>query len=129
MGPFDVIKNISQTKVDSTKEDGFESAYVPFLINRGLSFFVDTLFYVNEMNLNSHLPKKMQHDYLFNSISAKKRFAKWPKKKDEDENLELVKQYFGYNNEKAKAVLPLLNETQLTKIKETFIKGGIGNDK
>jgi len=125
MGPFDVIKNISEKKIDSTTEEDFDSAYIPFLINRGLSFFVDTLFYVNDMNLNSHLTKKQQHDYLFHSIKPKKRYAKWPKKASEDENLELVKQYFGYNNEKAKAACHLLNETQIIKIKETFIKGGI----
>lgn len=123
MGPFDIIQTISQTK-KLKEEDGFEAAYIPFLINRGVSFFADTLFYANEMNINSHISKKQQYDYLFNSIVARKRYAKWPKKNTEDENLEMVKQFFGYNNEKAKQALPLLNESQLLKIKETFIKGG-----
>lgn len=125
MGPFDIIKNISEKKINSTENSEFNAAYVPFLINKGLSFFVDTLFYVNDMNMYPSLTKKQQHDYLYYSIKQKKRFAKWPKKIQENEDLELVKQFFGYNNEKAKTALLLLNETQLKKIKESFIKGGI----
>lgn len=130
LGPFDLIKVITHTKDFQDEQDEFKSAYIPFLINRGVSFFADTLFYANEMNINSHLSKKQQFDYLFHSIPARKRFAKWPKKNAEDENLEMVKQFFGYNNDKAKSALNLLNETQLKTIKESFIVGGINkNDK
>ena len=129
MTPFDIVNTITNSKV--LKDDGtFESAYIPFLINRNVSFFVDTLFFANEMNLNSHLTKKQQFDYYFHSIKPRKRYAKWPKKNTEDENLEMVEQYFGYNNEKAKSALALLNETQIKTIKNAFIKGGLTrNDK
>jgi hypothetical protein len=129
MSPFDIVNTISYTKKLKEDVENFDAAYIPFLINRNISFFVDTLNYANEMNMNPHLSKKMQYDYYFHSLLPKKRFAKWPKKVIQDENLELVKQYFGYNNEKAKAALHILNEEQIEKIKETFVKGGRINDK
>lgn len=125
--PFEIINVISNTK--KLKEDiDFEASYIPFLINKGLSLYPDTIYFVNEMNMNHHLPKKLQFDYLNGSILSRKRYTKWPKKIAEDDNLEMVKQYFGYNNEKAKSTLKLLNEQQLKTIQETFIKGG-RNDK
>lgn len=125
MGPFDIINTITYTKVLKGDESELDSAYIPFLINRGVSFFVDTLFYANEMNMNAHLTKKQQYDYLLHSIKPRKRYSKWPKKNTEDENLEIIRTFFGYNNEKAKQALTILSPEQITKIKETFIKGGI----
>lgn len=123
MGPFDLIQTLSTTK--KLKDDGeFDSAYIPFIINKGMSFFVDTILLANEMNMNTHLSRKQQYDFYFHSVLPRKRYSKWPKKNIEDENLEMVKQFFGYNNEKAKQALTLLNDEQIKKIKETFIKGG-----
>jgi len=122
---FDIINTITFTKKLKDPETPVENVYVPFIINKGLSLYVDTIFHANDMNMNSHLSKRMQYDYLMNSIVKKKRYSKWPKKATEDENLELVKQYFGYNDQKAKQALRLLNEQQIKEIKQSFIKGGV----
>lgn len=123
MTPFEILNIITVSKKTVPKEE-VEGTYVPYLINRGLSFYSDTVFYANEMNCNHWLPKRQQFDYLNNSILPRKRYAKWAKKLKEDENLELIKQYFGYNNEKARTVLSLLNEQQLEQLKQEFIQGG-----
>ena len=108
--------------------EDFETAYVPFLINKALSFFNDTLFYANEMNMNGHLPKQQQYDFLFTAILPRKRFTKWPKKLVEDDNLAMVAKFYGYNNRKAAVALTLLNDAQIKTIKEAFIQGGIKKD-
>lgn len=127
MSVFDIINTISQNKKLNPEID-FDSSYIPFLINKGLSLFSDTIFYSNEMNINNHLSKKMQYDYYFHSIHSRKRFSKWPKKITENENLELIKNVFGYNNEKAKTALSLLNEQQIKIIKESLVQGGMVNN-
>lgn len=127
MTPWDMLKVISETKTLGDIDDNeFENAYVPFLINRGLSFYPDTVLLANEMNMNSHAPKRWQYAYLYHTVKPRKRYAKWLKKsKVDDDNLELIKQYFGYNTAKAKQALSLLNESQIKTIKEHSSKGGI----
>lgn len=123
-GPFDYTNSITQTKKYMMESEHDEKAYVPFLINKSLSFYVDTVLYANDMNQMHWLDKKLQYDYLFYSIPAKKRFTKWPKKKKE-EDLELIKEYFGYGTTKAKQALAVLNDIQLDEIKQKLIKGGV----
>jgi len=126
MTPFDILKSIQSNGNDLSSDPEFGGSYAAFLINRGLSLHVDTILYANEMNKAHFLPKEMQYAYLFHAIRKKKRaFHKWPKKLANDDNLELVKQYFGFNTEKAKAALPLLNDEQLKIINDAFILGGI----
>ena len=86
--------------------------------------FIDTVLFANEMNSHHHLDAKLQNDYLINTIRPKKRFAKWVKKLSEDD-LELVKLYYGYNDEKARQALSILSDDQLTLIKKKQEKGGI----
>jgi len=121
----EIIPSIQQTKRDLSNEEGFEKSYLPFIVNRSLSFHYDCVMQVNEMNKYPGLNSKMQYDYLFNSIRGyKRKFEPW-QKLSKNENLELVKEYFGYSNEKAKDVLSLLSEKQINVIRENLNKGGI----
>ncbi len=125
MGPFEFIKSISQTKDNFIKEfPSVEKDYKPFLVNRGLSFFQDTILQVNEMNRNHYLDNKLQFDYLLNSIRTRKRWSKWLKP-DKIDNLEMVKEYYGFGNEKAKDALEVLSDADIEFIKTKFEKGGV----
>jgi hypothetical protein len=97
--------------------------YPPYIINRCFSGFMDTVLYANEMNMASHLDSKMQYDFYINSIRKRKRFSPWLKK-DHLKDLEIVKQYYGYSNEKAKTALGLLTKEQLEFIKSKLNVGG-----
>ena len=124
MNPFDYIKAINSHK-DIMKDDALtEKEYTPFLVNRGLSFFQDTILQVNEMNRCHFLDKKLQFDYLLNNIRPRSRWSKWLKP-DKIENLEIVKTYFGFGNEKAKDALEVLSDRQIEKIKAQFTEGGV----
>ena len=123
MGPFEFIKSINQTKKDLIKDEPLaEKDYKPFLVNRGLSFFQDTVLQVNEMNRLHFLDNKLQFDYLLNSIRPRKRWSKWLKP-DKIDNLEVVKEYYGFGNEKAKEALEILTDADIEYIKDKFIKG------
>jgi hypothetical protein len=125
MTPFEFVNAINLTKQDLFKEDPLaEKDYSPFLVNKSLSFFPDTVLYANEMNMNSDIPKEWQFSFLLNSISKKKRFSKWFKKNAETESFRLVKEYYGYSNEKVKEALTILTDDQLAMIKEKLYKGG-----
>ena len=125
MGPFDFIKAINAHKNIIKNDDPFaEKDYIPFLVNRGLSFFQDTVIQVNEMNRLHFLDNKLQFDYLLNSIRPRKRWSKWLKP-DKIDNLEVVKEYYGFGNEKAKEALEILTDADIEYIKDKFIKGGV----
>ncbi len=127
MGPFDFIKAINESK-DVMKNDPFaEKDYIPFLVNRGLSFFQDTILQVNEMNRNHFLDNKLQFDFLINNIRSRKRWSKWLKP-DKIDNLEIVKIYFGFGNEKAKEALEVLSNEDIKEIKSKLAKGGVEKD-
>jgi len=123
MNPFDYLNAINTTKKDIMIDDISEKAYSAFMVNRGLSYFPDTILYANEMNLNHHIDHRLQFDFFINIIKKKRRFSKWAKPIN-IENLELIKEYYGYSNEKAKSVLPLLNDDQIIELKTRIYKGG-----
>jgi len=104
-------------------DDVAEKAYASFMVNRGLSYFPDTILFANEMNVNHHIDHRLQFDFFINIIKKKKRFSKWAKPIN-IENLELIKEYYGYSNEKAKSVLSLLNGEQINELKLRMYKGG-----
>jgi len=104
-------------------DDITEKAYPAFMVNRALSYFNDTVLYANEMNVNHHIDNKLQYHFLINIIRKKKRFSKWLKPREVD-NLELIKEYYGYSNEKAKSVLQLFNNEQIEILKQGIYKGG-----
>ena len=127
VNPFDFTNSINQTKQDlmrGTANDKIaEKSYSPFLTNRALSYHNDTVFYANEMNTRHHLDNLLQYDFLLNIVRPKKRYAKWSKK-DNDGDVLIVKEYFGYNDTKARQALSILTPEQLTQIKITLQKGG-----
>ena len=124
MSPFEYIKAINETKEDVMLTSQDEMKYSPFIVNRGLSFFMDTIFQVNEMNRNHHLDSRLQFDYLLNSIRQKKRYSKWLKP-EKLHDLDVVKEYYGFGNEKAKDALKTLSEDQLGYIKDKLNQGGV----
>ena len=124
MTPFDFINAINLTKKDLFQEPQADKDYVPFLVNRGLSYFPDTILYANEMNINSSIAKDWQFTFFLNTISKKKRFSKWHKKDAETESLKLVMEYFGYSSEKASDALTILTDDQMKMIKAKLYKGG-----
>jgi hypothetical protein len=99
-----------------------ESGYNPFITNRSLSYFTDTIFYVNEVNQYSHTANKLQYDYLLNSIRPKKRFSKWVKNVGSDD-LENVKLYFNYSTKKGLQALNILSPKQLQEITSKVTRG------
>ena len=124
MGPFEFIKAINANKNVMKNDLLAEKEYIPFLVNRGLSYFQDTILQVNEMNRCHYLDKKLQFDYLLNNIRPRNRWSKWLKP-SKIENLEIVKSYFGFGNEKAKDALEVLSDTQIEEIKTQLTKGGV----
>lgn len=123
MNPFEYVNSINMTKKDIMIDDLSEKAYAPFMINRSLSYFNDTVLMANEMNIKHHLDAKLQYQFLINIVRKRKRFSKWIKP-ELDNEIEMVKEYYGYSNAKAHQVLPLLSKSQLAILKEKVNKGG-----
>ena len=124
LGEF--LNSINYTKEDIFQED-YEYAtkkYTPFVINRCMSYFPDTIIHANEMNHLSFIDKKMQYDYLRFSVRKRKRFSKWLKE-EYPKNLDVVKEYFGYSNEKAKQVLDLFDDRMVEEMQKEIDKGGV----
>jgi hypothetical protein len=125
MNFFDYLNAINDTKVDLMKDDPLAvKEYKPFMINRGLSYFSDTVMQANEMNLYSDIPREWQFQFLLNTITRKKRFSKWHKGDAETKAIKLVMEYYGYSSEKAKQVADLFTKTQLDQIEKQISKGG-----
>ena len=126
MNPFDFLKAINETKEDLFVDPQAEKDYSAYMINRGLSFFPDTILYANMMNRYSHIPKRAQFLFLINNVFKGKRFSQWHKRDKETESLTLVMEYFGYSAEKAKEALKILSGDQLIIIKGRQEQGGRG---
>ena len=121
----DWLNSINSTKKNIIDEDpDTESKYLPYIINRCMSGHLDAIMYANEMNLAQHLDKKLQYDFYLNTLRSRKRYSPWIRK-EELKNLDCIKSYYGYSNEKAKQVLPLLSEEQITFIRQKLDTGGL----
>ena len=122
----DYLNSINFTKKDLMKSEDKEwiRKYPAFIINKILSGFSDTIMFVNEVNRNHFLDKDMQYQFLLNSIRSKKRFSPFLRA-DKLRDIECVKEFYGYSNEKAKSALDILTNDQLKLIKEKLYKGGI----
>ena len=121
----DWLNSINSTKKNLVEEDpDCIKKYPPYIINRCLSGHLDCIMYVNEMNMHIDLDNQLQYDFYLNTLRSKKRFAPWIRK-EELKNLELIKSYYGYSNEKAKQVLPLLTEKQIRFIQNKLEVGGL----
>jgi len=120
LNPFALITSISNSKIDILED---EKDYNAYMVNRGLSYFPDTVIYANEMNKFHHLDSRLQFDFLINIVRKRNRFSKW-NKNVESENLQIVKEYYGYSNEKARDILPLLSNEHLNIIRGRMTHGG-----
>ena len=131
MNPFDYVNDINYGKKNiinnSENPELAEKLYPPYLVNKAFSQFSDTVRLANEMNIHHQLDKKLQFDFLINIIRNKKRFSKWAKKQD-DERIELVMQYYDYSYDKAVQVLPLLSDDQIITIKKKRFEGGLNDN-
>ena len=118
-----VAINYTKEKLLDSDDRDWERKYPPFIVNKGLSYFPETVLYANEMNRLHHATKHMQFSFLLNSIRSRKRFSKWlraSKLKD----IDVIKQYYGYSNKKASEALNVLTKSQIDYIKERLSKGG-----
>jgi hypothetical protein len=123
VSPFDYLNSINFTKQDIMMDDQAEKGYAPFMVNRGLSYFPDTVAFANEMNRYHHLDNRLQFDFLINITRKRKRFSKWAKAQPESD-IDAVKEYYEYSNEKARQALTLLSPEQIKIIKTKVSKGG-----
>ena len=120
----EIIPSILQTKKSVINDDIDVKDYTPFVVNRALSYHIDCVLYANEMNLHPELEKDLQYQYLLNTIRPMKRkFQPW-QKSEVNKDIECVKTYFGYSNQKAKEALRILNDEQIAEIKRKTDKGG-----
>ena len=121
----DYLNSINYTKksVMESEDPAWEKNYPPYIVNKCMSHHMDTVMYANEMNMHSHLDKKLQYDFFINIVRSRKRFSPWDKKQKMND-LEVVKQYYGYSNEKARQALNILTPDQLDVIKNKLNKGG-----
>ena len=121
----DYLNAINQNKKDlmDSEDEFWEKKYPAYIVNKALSAFPDTIAYVNEMNRLCNLDKRLQFQFFLNSIRPKKRFSKWLRS-TKIKNLEYVKEYYGYNNEKASQALDILDDEQIEHIKRIINRGG-----
>ena len=121
----DIIPSILQTKKNVFVDEMDYRDYKPYIVNRSLSYHMDCVLYVNEMNVHCSIDPDMQYQYLLNTIrSMKRKFQPW-QKSEVDKDIECVKEYFGYSNEKAKESLRILTTEQIEEIKNIVEKGGV----
>lgn len=124
MTPFDFVNAINFSKDSLFDDPQAEKDYVPFIVNRSLSYFPDTILYANEVNLHSQMPKKWQFEFLRATVTKKKRFSKWTKKSPRSDDLAAVQQYYKYSTERALEVLELLSPEQIEYLKQQMDTGG-----
>jgi hypothetical protein len=123
--PFDYVKEILQSKKQLIVDEITEKEYNPFIVNRSLSYHKDCVLYANEMNRRHFLDKKLQNDFLLNTVRSSKRpFAKWVKS-EKSEDLECIKSYFGFSESKAREALRLLTKEQIQELKQQTDIGGL----
>lgn len=136
--PFTFINSINQGRkgkhllencsaddsLETINPDAADKQYVPFIINRGLSYFKDTALFANEMNIKNSLPPRMQYDFYRNIVIPKKRFSKWGKKAKLSEDIKVIKELYNYSQEKAESVYKILTKKQLSELHKIYHKGG-----
>ncbi len=123
MNHFDYLKSINDTKDDIMIGVKAGKDYNPFSVNRGLGYFYDTVALANVMNQYHNIDKKLQYHFFINTVRKRKRFSKW-NKPETHSDIEVIKEYYGYSNDKARQVLSLLSPDQITIIKNKVSKGG-----
>jgi hypothetical protein len=122
MNPFEFVNSINFTKENILTPEN-ESSYPAFMVNRSLSYFQDTVLFANEMNRDHHIDARLQYDFLREGIRKRKRFSKWAKKVNVD-NIEIIKEYYGYSDAKAESIADLISEEEYSYMKKKMSKGG-----
>lgn len=128
MNPFDYVNAINSGKNivrDSNEPEAMEKGYNRFIVNRSFSYHRDTLFQANEINRYPDVDNLLAFEFLLNSIRPKKRFSKWSKKM-QNADIDIIKEYYGYNDRRALEALSVLTKEQLKIIKRKLEKGGSG---
>lgn len=127
LSPFDFVNAINDSKVDLFLEqpEEMEKQYNPYIVNRALSFNSDTVLFANEMNRFHNTPKRSQFEFLKGTIRKKKRYGGWIKAEQESEDMVAIKEFYDYNNDKAKQAMLILTPDQIASIKEKLNKGGL----
>lgn len=116
----DFLNSINDTKENLIDADeNCERLYLPYIVNKSMSYFSDAILYANEMNQRHHLDKKMQYDYYMYSIRKRKRFSKWLKP-DQSDDIDLIKQHFKYSEKKAREVYSILGEKGISDIRGLY---------
>ena len=123
MNPFEYLKAINDTKKDIMVDDIAEKGYNSYMVNRGLSYFNDTIIIANEMNRYHHIDNRLQFDFFINIVRKRKRFSKWLKPETVSD-VEVVKEYYGYSNDKSRQALSLLTSDQINELRKKVYKGG-----
>jgi hypothetical protein len=130
MNPFDYVNSINDSKknlmIDSENDELVEKQYPSFMVNKAMSYFVDTILYANEINEYAHLDNRLQYEYYLNGIPKKKRFSKWAKK-EKDNDLDLIVDYYQCNYTRASEIAKIINKKELDFMKQKLQKGGVKN--
>ena len=128
MNPFDYVNAINDTKknlmVGTDNDELAEKGYTSFMVNKSLSYFIDTILYANEINEYAHIDNKLQFEYYLNGIPKKKRFSKWAKKEKSDD-LDIICEYYGCNYTRAAEIHKIINKTNIDFMKQKLQKGGV----
>ena len=119
----DYLKTINYTKENLMLVDPLsESKYPPFIVNKSLSYFTDTVLYANEMNRHAHLDNRLQYDYYVHAVRKRKRFSRCDKNEKSDK-FDLLKEYYGYSDRKINEIMDLISDEELDTIKELVDTG------
>jgi hypothetical protein len=119
----DYLKTINYTKENIMLIDPLtETKYPPFIINKSLSYFTDTVLHANEMNRYAHLDNRLQYEYYLNAVRKRKRFSRWDKN-NKSEKFDLIKEYYGYSDRKVNDVMDLISDEELGEIKQLLDTG------
>lgn len=124
LSPFDLTNSINNKTANQREHPEFESAYVPFVINRSLGSSTDVTLYANELNLYQSIPKQAQYDFYYHALSKRKRFEKWIKASPKNEDIQLICEYYQMNSRHAIELLQWMPKEHLQKIRDSFFKGG-----
>lgn len=123
MSPFDYINSITFDKKNLMVDEDTTKAYEPWMVNKGLSNFIDTVLYANDMNINHHLSKEAQYTYLLNIVRKKKRYGKWPKAERNDD-IAMISEYYQCNRRTSEEYLRLMTDDDILDIKAKMSIGG-----
>jgi hypothetical protein len=141
LSPFDFLNSINDgprgndlmidcfaDSGDGAVLDSADKSYIPFIVNRGLSYFQDSILYANAMNERAVLPAKMQYDFLRFGLRPRKRFSKWSKKADDSSDVTLIMAEYNYSSDKARDALKLFDADALIELRNRHEKGGTGKN-